>query len=172
MPMRVTNSKAVTFICALWIWSLSGCGASTPPAQHGIQFVAEDIYGSSVSLSDYDQSKIVFVSFFASWCEPCKDEMRFLQTIHKEYFAQGVTVISVSIDDPESQEDVKTQARATGYDYPVLIDTEGEASAALNPLKAVPFNVILKQGEIVWRHEGFVPSDEPHIEQALMDALK
>lgn len=171
MPLFAFDSKTSIVFVALLGLVFQSCGASSTAPRSSLDFIAEDIEGASVALSDFDSSKAVLVSFFASWCEPCKDEMRFLQSLHDKYHSQGATLISVSVDEPDSQEDVKTYIRTTGYDYPVVIDIRGEASGQLNPSRAVPYSVIIKAGKIVWRHEGFVPSDETLIEQALLDAL-
>ena len=68
-------------------------------------------------------AKVVLISFFASWCEPCKKEMPFLVQLDRMYRDQGLRVLAVNIDreDPavEAAKRMIAQARVT---YPVLAD--------------------------------------------------
>src|SRR5689334_683101 len=46
-------------------------------------------------------AKAVLMTFFASWCEPCKREMPFLVQLDRMYREQGLRVIGVCIDKEE-----------------------------------------------------------------------
>ena len=46
-------------------------------------------------------AKVVLISFFASWCEPCKREMPFLVQLDRMYRGQGLRVLGVNIDKEE-----------------------------------------------------------------------
>jgi len=48
-----------------------------------------------------DGSKLVVLSFFASWCGPCKKEMPFLVQLDTMYREQGLRIIGVCIDTEE-----------------------------------------------------------------------
>ena len=48
-------------------------------------------------------AKAVLVSFFATWCKPCKKELPFLQHLSTEYKDKGLRVVSVAIDKDEAQ---------------------------------------------------------------------
>jgi len=68
-------------------------------------------------------ARVVVISFFASWCEPCKKEMPFLVQIDRMYREHGLRVLGVNIDreEPaiEAAKALIAQARVT---YPVLSD--------------------------------------------------
>lgn len=68
-------------------------------------------------------SRVVLLSFFASWCAPCQKEMPVLQQLHRTYRESGLRVISVSIDREEAGiAEARRQIRAAGVTYPVLSD--------------------------------------------------
>jgi thiol-disulfide isomerase/thioredoxin len=68
-------------------------------------------------------AKLVLISFFASWCEPCKKEMPLLVQLDRMYREQGLRVLAVNIDreEPaiEAAKQIIAQAKVT---YPVLSD--------------------------------------------------
>lgn len=68
-------------------------------------------------------AKAVLMTFFASWCEPCKREMPFLVQLDRMYRDQGLRVIGVCIDKEEPAIDAaKRLVTEKGVSYPVLSD--------------------------------------------------
>ena len=65
-------------------------------------------------------------------------------------------ILSVSIDEPETQGEVRPYVKQRRYTYPVLLDTESQVANQLNSRRAAPYSLIIdKQGKIVWTHEGW-----------------
>lgn len=54
-----------------------------------------------LSFAKSTQSPLILINFWASWCEPCKEELPALKMLNDKYSAQGLKVILVSIDDVE-----------------------------------------------------------------------
>jgi thiol-disulfide isomerase/thioredoxin len=68
-------------------------------------------------------AKAVLVSFFASWCEPCKRELPFLVELDRTYREHGLRVLAVCIDEDEKGvEAAKRLVSAAKVGYPVLSD--------------------------------------------------
>jgi len=167
---------------------LAACGAAPPTAGAGdgavagarggggggsiTDFTLNDIDGRSVSLSDFLGEKVILVSFWATWCEPCKKEMVQLQALYEAHAAAGLQILSISMDEPETQGDARSYIKQRGYTFPVLLDTETLVTNQLNPRRAAPFTLIISKGqEVVWEHESYVPGDELKIEEAVLSAL-
>lgn len=91
------------------------------PEASGLAVVALDRYVGPEA--EDAQARVVLLSFFASWCEPCKKEMPYLQQLHEMYRDQGLRVLSVSIDreDPgiSRARQIAAGAKVT---FPVLSD--------------------------------------------------
>ena len=135
-------------------------------------FTLRDVDGRTHSLSDYLGEKVIAISFFATWCEPCKKEIVTLNDIYKTHKDKGLVILLISMDEPETQGDVRSLVKQRGVEFPVLLDSESQVTGRINPRRAAPYGLILdRAGKVVWTHEGFVPGDEAKLEAAVVDAL-
>jgi thiol-disulfide isomerase/thioredoxin len=57
-----------------------------------------DLAGYEQILAKY-RGKPVLVTFWATWCEPCRDEFPMVVELAKQYAPQGLAVFGVSLDD-------------------------------------------------------------------------
>jgi thiol-disulfide isomerase/thioredoxin len=57
-----------------------------------------DLQGYQELLDEY-RGKPLLVNFWATWCEPCRDEYPMLNELAKQYAPQGLKVVGVSLDD-------------------------------------------------------------------------
>ncbi len=79
------------------------------------QFVGEE--------PDDAQARVVLLSFFASWCGPCKKELPFLVQLDGMYRDQGLRVVSISIDtEVPAIEAARRMAVEASVKHPVLSD--------------------------------------------------
>ena len=79
--------------------------------------------GKKVSLKDY-RGKVVFLNFWASWCEPCRGEMPAMDRLYREFKARGFEIFAVNVKD--KQADALTMLKELKISYPVALDPEGE----------------------------------------------
>ena len=68
------------------------------PGNPAPEFSLEDIEGKVVNLSDF-RGKIVFLHFWASWCEPCTDELQNINKLAYELAGEEVVILNVSLDE-------------------------------------------------------------------------
>ncbi len=90
------------------------------PAAAGMRtFTLGDFVGDDASTP----AKGVLLSFFASWCGPCKHELPLLVRLWNEYKSKGLEVVSISIDKtPEQFEKVRAIVAKDRITYPVVSD--------------------------------------------------
>jgi peroxiredoxin len=180
--MRIRAVFAAAFLLlALCAASCGGApqGAQTTPrtgpAAGGgsvSDFTLNDVDGQAHSLSDYLGKNVILISFWATWCEPCKKEMDQLQTLFDAHKDKGLIILSISMDEPETQGDARPFVKQRGFTFPVLLDTETQVTNQLNPRRAAPFSLIIgRDQKIAWDHEGYVPGDEKKIDEAVLAAL-
>lgn len=83
-------------------------------------FQLQTLAGSPASLGDY-RGRPVIVNFWATWCEPCKQEMPALQAAA----AAHPDMVVLGVDNVESAVKVKPFVDGLGVRFPILLDEDG-----------------------------------------------
>lgn len=128
-----------------------------------------DVNGKKVDVADYSKSgKITVLSFWATWCVPCKKELTNISDLYEEWQKKyNVQIVAISIDDSRSTTKVKPYVDGQRWSYDVLLDVNQDLKRALN-IQSVPFTVVVDQnGKIIYTHSGYVDGDEYALEEEL-----
>jgi len=117
-------------------------------------FQLTSLDGRVVSLADFRGKKKVVVSFWASWCGPCRLEMpelsRFYKSTHKD--DAGFELLAISIDDERAP--AETAAKEDKMPFPVLMDSESKTANAYH-VEAIPTLLVIdEQGKVVQGYTG------------------
>jgi peroxiredoxin len=124
--------------------------------------VLKDIDGNAVNLSEIkNDGKPYVINFWATWCAPCKRELNTISDLYEDWQKEtGVKIYAISIDDQRTVDKVKPYVSAQGWEYEVLLDTNGDLKRALG-VNNVPFTFLVDgKGNIVWKHNNYNPGDE------------
>jgi peroxiredoxin len=109
--------------------------------------------GRTVSLADYAGKKVV-VSYWASWCGPCKIELPELSEFYKQYHKadSDFEVLAISVD--ENRADAEHYARDEKLPFPVLLDKDSKVAEAYSVEGIPTVFVIDKAGKVMYAHTG------------------
>ncbi len=83
--------------------------------------------GGKVSLAGL-RGRVVLVNFWASWCPPCVAEMADFERLHRDFAAQGLTVLGVNVQ--EGAELIRRFGDKLGLTFPLVLDEEGKITRA------------------------------------------
>ena len=86
-------------------------------------FTLLDPDGRKVSLKDF-RGKVVFLNFWASWCESCREEMPAMDRLYREFKGKGLEIVAVNVKDKRPA--ALAFVKELKLSYPILMDPEGE----------------------------------------------
>jgi peroxiredoxin len=97
---------------------LSKVAATQPP-----QFKLQDLAGNAHSLDEFT-GKVILVSFWASWCIPCTEEIPTIKNLAKVIYDEAFVVIG--INNAETSRHVQATVKRLDMDFLVLLDWHSE----------------------------------------------
>jgi thiol-disulfide isomerase/thioredoxin len=117
-----------------------------------------DMSGKPRRLSEWN-GKVVLLNFWATWCEPCRDEMPLLDRTRG---ANGVEVVGVAVDDPDA---VKEYLKDYPVGYPILIGDDADNPELIfgDRRSVLPYSVLIdKNGKLLAQREGSFTAERLH----------
>ncbi|MCK5807611.1 TlpA family protein disulfide reductase [bacterium] len=129
--------------------------------------------GEPFSYQSIAGKKGLLISFWATWCEPCKAELTQLAELYPKY-KEDFEIIAISIDPEDNMDAVQEFAVEMALPFPVLVDPSGNVTSGMIPGgDTVPYSMLIdKNGKIVATHTGYEPGDEKRIEEEIQKLLR
>ncbi len=109
--------------------------------------------GEDVDLASL-RGQVVVVNFWASWCEPCKQEHPALRAAWDRYRDRGVVMVGIDFED--TARDALAFAEANGGDWPLLADPGSRTAIAYGVFGVPETFVVAGDGTIVAKTVGAV----------------
>ncbi len=134
------------------------------------EFSQPTVDGRTVISSGRLLGQVFVVAFFATWAEPCKQQLRELESLRNRHGSRGLEVIGVSVDDDVTG--VDTFAAMLGATYPIIWDDRHSLATSFRPPTMPTMFLVDRKGTVRSVHAGFNPGKtvaelEAQIEGAL-----
>ena len=102
---------------------------------------------SGLSLSNF-KGKAVVLNFWASWCDPCKEELPLLESTWKQLQARGKDVVFLGIDFQESNNEAISFLQRYGITYPTVLDANGSVASKYG-ITSLPQTIFINRNGLV-----------------------
>jgi len=114
-------------------------------------FALLDLSGKPIRFEDY-RGKITLVNFWASWCEPCREEFPHMAELYSQFRRQDFDIAAISDDVSGSK--MRAFVREFRPPFPILVG--GGRMKAIYHYRGLPYSVLLdRQGRVIERIFGF-----------------
>lgn len=114
-------------------------------------FTLPQLDGHDLRLSSY-RGKVVLLDFWATWCDPCREEIPHLIELQKKYADTGLQIIGVSMDD--SADPVRPFYQEFHMNYPVVMGT-AKTGAMFGGVLGLPITFLIgRDGKTRAKHIG------------------
>ena len=118
--------------------------------------------------------KVVYLDFWASWCEPCRRSFTWMSEMHERYGKEGLVIVAVNVDRDRASADAFIKERKPPFR--IVFDTEKSFARAYDIVKMPSSYVYDRRGQLRKEYVGFDYSDvselEPFIESLLKEDVK
>jgi peroxiredoxin len=137
-------------------------------------FITSTLDGKRIALKDYweqQEKKVLVLSFFATWCQPCKEDLKYLQKIQDNNADKGLQVLAVLTQDSSKENVVKDFMGKLGVSLSVLMDEYGIIGKRY-AVTALPCNFVVdKDGILKAKYYGYGEDLKRHFEGQLRGLL-
>ena len=107
----------------------------------------------------FSEDKFYIVSFWATWCIPCINELDAIVEIYPDWGNNNIEVIAISTDDSRTRKRVIPMINGKDWKFKILIDENHDLKRSLN-IVGIPHTIITKGKEIIYRRIGYSPGEE------------
>lgn len=125
--------------------------------------------GKKVDILEYAQNgKITVISFWATWCGPCRSELDAIADLYPDWQEEyDMELVAITIDTRRQLSKVPGVVETHGWEYDILCGDQNTMQNTFN-FQAPPYTIVLdKNGKVAYTHNGYNPGDEYELEDKL-----
>lgn len=155
---RATLFAALLLFCVTSV----GQGASPP------DFKLKDLDGNWFTLGDHLGKEVIYVTFWATWCVPCRREMPHLEELANDFGDQGFLVLGINTDPPATKSKIKPYLRRLKVTYLNVLDPNNNVLDKYNPTRELPYAILIdRKGDVHEIYPGYRAGDEIRLREAV-----
>lgn len=150
-------------VCVLVLAVAAGAGQQ--------DFKLKDLDGNTFRLADH-KGEVVYVSFWATWCVPCRRELPLLESMYSELKDRGLLVVGVNTDPAANKSKIKPFASQYRFTFPTVLDPDNNVHDTYNPSRELPYGLLIdRAGNLHKTYAGYRTGDEELLRQDILALL-
>jgi len=168
--LTLARAAAALLLLALGCATTGAEGATGGPVGAPLPPLTVDaLSGRSINVASY-KGRVLLLDVWASWCDPCKQELPVLNEMARRLKSQGIDILAVSVDQERENVDKFLRLHGGGrWALTVAHDPRGEVAELLQPDKMPTSYVVDRSGIVRYVNAGFLPADASTIEHRLLE---
>ena len=119
--VRIVISRGVIAMVFALLFSTAASGNSLVVGQPAPPIRLTTLDGQSIATQDL-KGKVVIVTFWATWCGPCREELPLLSRYAQQHAGDGLVILGFSLDTPDELDQVRAVARSVSFPVGLLGD--------------------------------------------------
>lgn len=166
--------KKLSIVALLFCGALKIANAQAPAGKNIPAADVKTIDGKTVNTTTFSNNgKPIIISFWATWCKPCKKELDAISEVYEDWVEQtGVKVIAISTDDSRSASKVGADVKSKDWKFDIYLDENQDFKRAMS-VNNIPHTFIIDgKGNIVWQHNSYADGDEDALYEAVKKVAK
>jgi len=166
-PARPVGRPLLVVFVLILLLSGTIASAASPP-----DFKLKDVDGNWFTLSEHLGKEVIYVSFWATWCVPCRRELPHLQEMSEEFADDGFLVIGVNTDPAKAKSKIKPYVRRHRVTFLTVLDPDNTVLDKYNPTRELPYGVLIdREGNVHEIFAGYRTGDEVRLRKAVESLL-
>ena len=164
------GGRTARFVVAVLLGACVGASLGSAESlihKRAPEFARRQFNGRTLDLANY-RGKVVLLNFWATWCAPCLVEMPVFAAWQRQYGAQGLQVIGISMDDDAAP--ARKLAERLKLDYPVALG-DAQLGNLYHGVLGLPLTMLIDRNGIV-RAQYLGETDLKKIEMRLKPLLR
>lgn len=174
--MKYPRSPALLPCCMLAVCLLGGQAQaanwkafSSEGGQAPAPLVLADMAGREVDLASF-RGEVVLVNFWATWCEPCREEMPSLQRLQQKLGGKGLRVLAVNVG--EGAPRIRQFLERTPVSLTILRDADSDGMKAWR-VRMLPASFLIdRRGMLRYQIVGEADYDDPVQQAPILELMK
>lgn len=167
VELAPARSRAVVAAVVVLLLAATAVPAAAPP-----DFKLKDLGGEWFRLDDHLGKEVIYITFWATWCAPCRRELPELQKMFDELKDRGLLVVAVNTDPASAHSQVRSWVKQRKFSYPFTLDPDNNVLEKYNPSRNLPFGVLIdRQGNIVETYAGYRAGEESMLRDTVVSLL-